>query len=318
VHAWHRILRLLLAALAVASAILVAPWPSPLSHTVAHADGTFDSALLSLFNQDRAGRNLPPLQSNATLGSIAEGSTYNGCGFTVTGRAEDMLQRNYFSHTILGCGDQNVFDILRADGIAFNGAAENMGYASGITDPTAAAQWINTHFMDSPDHAANILDPSFNTVGIGSWWTAGGQTWSGTGSAMSDAVVVATEFINAPRPAAAPAPVYHAPPPPARPRPPAPVASTPAPTPAPTPLVLTVAAPAPPPPAPVVSDDVSALGPQQHVTFASADVARVSARAGQSPAQLSTGMTTAATAVVLAALGPLSRRLPRRRLRPNR
>jgi hypothetical protein len=44
-------------------------------------------------------------------------------------------------------------------------------------------------FMASPEHKANILNPAFNTVGIGSWHTAAGQTWSGGGSALGNVYV---------------------------------------------------------------------------------------------------------------------------------
>jgi uncharacterized protein YkwD len=203
---------------------VVAPWHSPLSPSAVHADSTFDNTLFSLFNQDRANHGLPPLQSSTALTAVAENSTYTGCGFSVAGRAEDMVARNYFSHTILNCGSRTAFDVLHADGIAFSSAAENLGYASGVSDPAAAAQWVNTQFMQSPEHSANILDPNFNTVGIGSWWTAAGQTWSGAGGSQSNVIVAAAELIQAPQPTPvsaptqsvslphpAPAPVYRAP-----------------------------------------------------------------------------------------------------------
>jgi uncharacterized protein YkwD len=195
----------ILAGLAAAVAILAGT--GGIAGTVAHADSSFDSALLSLLNQDRASHGLPALQSSGPLGGLAESSSYSGCGYTIAGRAEDMIQRNYFSHTLLNCGSQNVFSIMRADGIPFGSAAENLGYASGISDPTSAAQWINTHFMDSSEHEANILNSAFTTVGIGSWRTAAGQNWSGAGSSMSNVIVAAVEFTDGPRPAAtAPAP----------------------------------------------------------------------------------------------------------------
>jgi len=198
--------------LAVAASV-AAPWHSPLSATTAHADSRFDDALFSLFNQDRAGQGLPALQSSPQLSALAETTTYTGCGYSIPGRAEDMVARNYFSHTILNCGSRTVFDIMRADGIAFSSAGENLGYASGVSDPVAAAQWVNSQFMQSPEHAGNILDPNFNTVGIGSWWTASGQTWSGAGGAQSNVIVTAAELIQSP-----------APPPPATTRAPSPTA----------------------------------------------------------------------------------------------
>lgn len=193
------------------------PWSSPLHPAAVHADSTFDTDMFALINQDRTNNGLPPLQQSTQLGNIGENATYNGCGYPVAGRAEDLIARNYFSHTILNCGSQTVFNILQADGVAQNGAGENIGWAAGFTDPASAAKWINDQFMQSSEHVHNILSTSFTTVGIGSWWTASGQTWSGAGSTQSDVVVVAEEFITAPQaPASAgpPAPAAHRAPPP--------------------------------------------------------------------------------------------------------
>jgi uncharacterized protein YkwD len=198
----------LFAAAAAAGAVL----PVVLSPVAAHADGSFDSAMLSLLNQDRSSHGVPPLQSSASLGGIAESTPYGGCGYGVAGRAEDMLQRNYLSHQILDCGSQTVYDMLRADNVGFSQAGEIIGYASGITDPSAAASYINQKFMSDSEHSSIILDPSFTVAGVGSWWTASGQTWSGAGSAQSQVVVTAVDFIQPPPGSSgggAPAPVVH-------------------------------------------------------------------------------------------------------------
>jgi uncharacterized protein YkwD len=202
------------ASLGVAAGVagVVVPWTTPLQPLAVHADSTFDQTLFSLFNQDRANNGLPPLQLSSSLTGLAETAPYSGCGYTIRGRAEDMIERNYLSHTILNCGDRNVFDMMQGEGVQYRSAAENIGYTSGMNDPVAAAQWMNNQFMASSVHAANILDPKFNYVGIGSFWTASGQTWSGAGSPQSDVLVAATDFIEAPSAPSA------APPPSARPR----------------------------------------------------------------------------------------------------
>jgi len=194
------------AAVAVTATTVALPSRSPLAPAVAHADSSFDSALLALLNQDRASHGLAPLQSSGAVAALAENAPYGGCGFTVDGRAEDMIARNYMAHTIPDCGDQNVFNMLRAAGVPFTAAAENLGYTSGVDDPNAAAQWINQEFMASSVHSANILNPNFTAVGIGSWRTAPGQTWSGAGSTMNDVLVTAVAFVNTPAPPPPPAP----------------------------------------------------------------------------------------------------------------
>lgn len=186
--------------------LAIAPWsPEP-----AAADITFDSALFSLINQDRLAHGVAPLQWSGALGAVAESAPYAGCGFTIRGRAADMIRREYFSHVIAGCGGRYVFDVLRADGIAYASAGENIGWSSGITDPVAAAQYLNRLFVASPEHLSNILDPAYTAVGTGSWWTQPGQTWSGAGTPLGNVVMAAEEFVAAPARAAA------APPPPAR------------------------------------------------------------------------------------------------------
>jgi uncharacterized protein YkwD len=165
------------------------------SHTV-HADATFDQVLYSLINQDRANAGLPPLRWNPTLGTIGEQGTYGGCGFAISGRSEDMIQRNYFSHTI--CGTQNVFNVMQAYGVGYQSAGENIGWESGYTDPTQAAEYLNTAFMNSTEHRANILNPNYTDVGTGSWATAPGQVWTGGGGSFSNVFMASEEFAQLP------------------------------------------------------------------------------------------------------------------------
>jgi len=162
----------------------------------AHADVTFDQQLLTLMNQDRAANGLGPLQSYAPMASLAENGNYSGCGYPVAGRAADLGSRNYFSHTILNCANRDVFDMLTSAGIPWTSAAENIGWEAGSVDPVAAAKLLNDQFMNSPGHRANILDPAATHVGVGSWRTASGQTWSGGGAPYSNVYVSAVVFAH--------------------------------------------------------------------------------------------------------------------------
>ncbi len=155
----------------------------------ASADVTFNQHLLELVNRDRAAAGLQPVVADPTLGATAEDAPYNGCGFTVNGRAKDMGQRNYFSHTILGCTTQSVFNILAATGLVFSGAGENIAWMSGTTDPLVAAENLHSQMMNSSGHRANVLNPSWTRVGIGSWRTAAGQSWSGGGFALTNVFI---------------------------------------------------------------------------------------------------------------------------------
>jgi hypothetical protein len=69
---------------------------------------------------------------------------------------------------------------------------------SGTTDPLIAAQNLTNSFMNSPAHRANILNPNYTHVGIGSWTTAPGQTWSGGGAALSRVWIATQVFAQMP------------------------------------------------------------------------------------------------------------------------
>ena len=137
-----------------------------------------DSQMFSLTNSDRASNGVHSLVFSSTLENIGEGASYNCNGIEVHGRSDDMIQRNYFAHPILGCG-QLVFSMMQAYGIHYRSAGENIGWESGASSP---ASYLNSAFMNSPDHRSNILDSSYTEMGVGSDESAPGATWTGVGS----------------------------------------------------------------------------------------------------------------------------------------
>ena len=165
---------------AVVMAALVLPARS------ASADVTFNQRMLELLNRDRTANGLRPLAADPALAAVAEDAPYSGCGFTVYGRAKDMGLRNYFSHSILGCALQGVTSILTSVGVPFSGSAENIAWMNGTTDPLVAASNLHSQLMNSPSHRNNIMNAQFTRVGIGSWRTSPGQTWSGGGFALTN------------------------------------------------------------------------------------------------------------------------------------
>ncbi|HXA29781.1 MAG TPA: hypothetical protein VN193_13665 [Candidatus Angelobacter sp.] len=204
----RRLVRAFVTALSGAAVAAVATFAGlAVSPRVAQAAPSFDQAMFALVNQDRADNGLGPLRWNDQLTSIAEDAGYGGCGFPVSGRSVDMGLRNYFSHTI--CGTQNVFNVMQADGVPYQSAGENIGWESGYTDVAAAAAQLNTALMNSPGHRANILNAGYTDVGVGSWSTAPGQTWNGSGSPLGNVWVVTEDFAQLP----AGAPVSSTPPP---------------------------------------------------------------------------------------------------------
>lgn len=87
----------------------------------------------------------------------------------------DMVSRNFFSHD--NPEGQSPFDRMKARGIKFRAAAENLAGDSSVEAAEKA-------FMDSPGHRANILDSDFDQVGIG------------VGRDRDGLVVVVQEFIG--------------------------------------------------------------------------------------------------------------------------
>jgi len=104
----------------------------------------------TLVNQDRAANGVAAL---AWSGSLARVAQY---------RAQDMLNRNYFSHTDPATGQLAFVQLLHLWGIPYSTAGENIAWS---TNPSMAA--INTMFMNSPDHRANILKAAYHRVGLG-------------------------------------------------------------------------------------------------------------------------------------------------------
>jgi uncharacterized protein YkwD len=121
------------------------PSPPPVSGVGGAAGVEF-----SLVNQDRAANGVAPLAYGASLARVAQ---Y---------RAQDMLNRNYFSHYDPSTGQLAFVQLLHLWGIPYSTAGENIAWS---TNPSMAG--INTMFMNSPDHRANILKAAYHRLGIG-------------------------------------------------------------------------------------------------------------------------------------------------------
>jgi uncharacterized protein YkwD len=175
-----RLLRPLAVAALLGAALLAALLHLGQPPVTATADSGADSTLFSLTNSDRSSNGVPSLAFSGTLETIGEGGYYGGCGFAVYGRSVDMINRNYFAHPILNCG-QYVFSIMHAYGVNYRSAGENIGWVSGESSGNSAASYINSAFMNSSDHRANILNGSYTELGVGSD-SSGSSRWTGAGS----------------------------------------------------------------------------------------------------------------------------------------
>lgn len=121
------------------------PPPPPIA-----AVGGAAGAEFSLVNQDRGASGVAPVSWSAALARVAQ---Y---------RAQDMLNRNYFSHYDPTTGQLAFVALLRLWGIPYSTAGENIAWS---TNPSMAN--INVMFMNSPEHRANILNSAFHRAGIG-------------------------------------------------------------------------------------------------------------------------------------------------------
>lgn len=102
--------------------------------------------MVNLLNQERARNGLGTLQVDGRLVNLARM------------KSQDMLARNYFSHTSPTYGSP--FDMMRSAGVAYRTAGENL---AGAPDAYTA----HNALMNSAGHRANILNSAFTHVGVG-------------------------------------------------------------------------------------------------------------------------------------------------------
>lgn len=105
-----------------------------------------EAEMLNLINRERASAGLEPLEADPELLDTARKHSV------------DMFARGYFSHYTPE--NRDPFDRMRADGITYRTAGENLALAPSL-------QVAHTGLMNSPGHRANILRPQFGRVAIG-------------------------------------------------------------------------------------------------------------------------------------------------------
>ncbi len=114
-----------------------------------------ESTLWQLTNGARANNGLRVIQQNGTLVGLARW------------RSRDQVQRDYFSHTILGSGYE-VYHWYDTNGLRYRWGGENIGWNNGYADADSPVK-LHEGFMASPGHRANILEPSWTHGGIGAF-----------------------------------------------------------------------------------------------------------------------------------------------------
>ena len=117
---------------------------------------SFEQEVIRLVNEQRVKNGLNPLTENWELSRVAR---Y---------KSQDMVDNRYFSHTSPTYGSP--FQMIRAFGISFRQAGENIAY--GQRTPQAV---VNA-WMNSSGHRANILNASYTQIGVG--YVAAGNYWT--------------------------------------------------------------------------------------------------------------------------------------------
>ncbi len=102
--------------------------------------------IIELVNVDRIRHGLSELSIDPVLNLAA----YS--------KARDMIDKNYFAHT--SPDGKTPWDWFRALGYDYSYAGENL--AAGFTN----AQELETSWMTSPKHRANILSPFYSEMGV--------------------------------------------------------------------------------------------------------------------------------------------------------
>ncbi|WP_297132054.1 CAP domain-containing protein [Terrisporobacter sp.] len=107
----------------------------------------FQKEVLRLVNVERSKRGLNELNLNTELSRIA------------TLKSQDMINKNYFSHTSPTYGSP--FDMMKKFNISYKTAGENI--AMGQKTPAQVVEaWMN-----SEGHRANILNKNYTDLGVG-------------------------------------------------------------------------------------------------------------------------------------------------------
>jgi uncharacterized protein YkwD len=110
------------------------------------AEDGLEAELFELVNQERLQRGLNSLEYDTSLVPVARG------------HSQEMLQLGYFSHVSPNTG--TLGDRLNDADVVYTSAGENLAYAPNVSI-------AHRGLMQSDGHRANILEPSWERVGIG-------------------------------------------------------------------------------------------------------------------------------------------------------
>jgi uncharacterized protein YkwD/uncharacterized membrane protein required for colicin V production len=109
-------------------------------------DAAAERQMFDLVNEERVGAGLNPLEWDDRLVPVARA------------HCEEMFRLKYFSHHSPVSGSP--FDRIKAAGIAYSRAGENLAYAQSVTI-------AHRGLMQSQGHRENILRPEFTRMAVG-------------------------------------------------------------------------------------------------------------------------------------------------------
>jgi len=106
-----------------------------------------EQKVIDLVNQQRANNGLPALKANWEVSRVAR---Y---------KSQDMIDKKYFDHQSPTYGSP--FNMMETFGIRFSAAGENIAYGQ------RTPQDVMNSWMNSPGHRSNILNATYNQIGVG-------------------------------------------------------------------------------------------------------------------------------------------------------
>ena len=131
-------------------------YPGDKINVPAAENATIEQQVVDLVNKERVANGLKPLSVDWEVARVAEH------------KSQDMLNKNYFSHTSPTYGSP--FDMLKNYGIKYRSAGEN------IAKGQRSAQEVVNAWMNSSGHRANILNSSYTHIGVG--YVSNGHYWT--------------------------------------------------------------------------------------------------------------------------------------------
>ena len=106
-----------------------------------------EQQVINLVNKQRANNGLPALKANWEVCRVAR---Y---------KSQDMINKHYFAHQSPTYGSP--FNMMENFGIRFSAAGENIAYGQ------RTPQEVMNSWMNSPGHRSNILNATYNQIGVG-------------------------------------------------------------------------------------------------------------------------------------------------------